>query len=90
MKIYKYNKGEGYKYRMCVRCCAYSRCCQHHIDRRGTDRVVWICDKCHSWVHSNPLLAKEVGLYNDVDGVYRPKKKSPKKWKLKKVVGYVD
>ena len=89
MKIYKYDNRVSSKNIMCPICGKFSLCVQHHIDRRrNTDRIVWICVKCHAWVHANPEEARELGYYNELDAVYRPKKSNPNKWKLKKKIGF--
>jgi hypothetical protein len=67
--------------------------------RKNTDEVMWICsnggqvfypDPCHSKVH-NPTAfdlpaswAYDNGYLRRLDSKYRPKKKSPKKWKIDK------
>jgi hypothetical protein len=60
----------------------------HHTARKVNNRTktTKLCFKCHCFVHDNPRAARELGLYDEIDGIYRPKRKNPKKWILKKGV----
>lgn len=99
MLLSTYQKKTTWKRGRCDRCNRFRWLCQHHIDRRSTDRIVWICsngspaqvlytDSCHDFIHMHPEEAKKEGYYNEIDGEYRPKKSKPSKWKLKKKIGY--
>lgn len=78
-------------------------CQHHIDGRKNSNRVIWVCDNkkdqvlyndpCHKKIH-NPTAFKlpvswayDNGYLNRLDAVYRPKKKSAKKWKLKKGIG---
>lgn len=54
-------------------------CTWHHLyRRRNRNDWVWLCFKCHDWVHMNPKDAEKEGLYLENDGVIRrkPRKKA--------------
>jgi len=95
-----YQRKTTWKRGHCEICGRLRWLCQHHIDgRRNTDRVIWVCsnggkvfynDPCHQKIH-NPTSfglpsswAYDNGYLTRLDSEYRPKKSSPKKWKLKK------
>ena len=57
----------------------------HHTMRKQNDpeRKVFLCHRCHQWVHDHPGLAKEEGLYVPFDTEFRKKISRPSKWRLK-------
>jgi hypothetical protein len=78
-------------------------CQHHIDGRKNTDRIIWVCsnkrdeilytDPCHMKIHDPTAFklpadwAYKNGYLVKLDSVYRPKKKSAKKWKLKKGIG---
>lgn len=57
----------------CERCGVITECHKHHPYRRmnNSEEVVPLCPSCHRWVHENPLRARVIGLYKEMDGEYR-------------------
>lgn len=57
----------------CYRCGRVTECHEHHPYRRMNNReeTVPLCFNCHAFVHANPLKAKVLGLYKEMDGKYR-------------------
>lgn len=56
------------KEKRCKRCGAsqdYAPLEKHHTITRskGGKETIYLCTMCHRWVHDNPKLAKEKGLY---------------------------
>ena len=52
----------------CVRCGKseeYVHLDKHHVltKSKGGTKTVYLCRKCHRWVHNNPAKAKKLGLY---------------------------
>lgn len=100
MLISSYNPNQTWKRDRCFICGRLRWLCQHHLDgRRNTDEVIWVCsnggevfyeDPCHGKIH-NPIAfglpsdwGYENGYLRRLDNEYRPKKKSPNKWKIRK------
>ena len=98
----KYDKSKAWLKVKCSRCGKPRWCCQHHVDRKvNSDRVVRICsngnpegiiyrDACHQWIHANPKLACDEGLYNKLSGTYVKKTKTKDRWTIKKKVSGAD
>lgn len=61
-----------YWQRRCELCgTAYEPLDEHHIYRKVNNRkvTVYVCRKCHQWIHNHPELAKQKGLYMELTTV---------------------
>lgn len=94
MNIFKYQEREKHRQKYCERCgrfYAHEQLAPHHIYLRSyADECVWLCWKCHSWVHANPAEAREEGFlrHHNIKDERMTKKK--KKKSCKHIKTYYD
>lgn len=84
--MHTYSKDLNGEENYCEVCGTYDKLVQHHTShRRYSENAIWVCDKCHKRIHTNPSWAYEQGYLVKHNATETKKKTKTKSCGHKKI-----